>query len=201
MNSIRSSLILFGLVISLSSGCNLTRMISFREQMQDISKYTAWEDSTKGWVFVFKVPLLTIADLNDYGIFPVFIDERNAVLGYSRVAAGALSGEYDILLRFAGGRLAELILPKTISEGLGRDNITCFFAMIGGREVAASSLVPVTSNQLLSTGFFVGQPESIGREVVVCLRPTDARNRPILIRLTDLHGTGHFDGFEVNFKR
>jgi hypothetical protein len=170
--------------------------------MRAISEYTAWEMGSGSPVFVFKKPLLKLGDFNALGLYPEVIDERTAVLRYRRVdGPQGKPGEYDIGLRFANGRLAGLIIPPKLREGLGRENISRFFAMIGDFEAPEAGLLPVPQAQLVSGGLFDGPAEKLGREVSIELVPLDARNRAILLKLGKAAAPDSYGDFYLNLKR
>lgn len=192
------ALVLAGLL----GACNWSQLAAFRAQMRAVAEFTTWEHEAAEPIFHFKAPLFALDDLNELGIFPELLDERNAVIRYRRVdMPSGPPDEYDIRLQFTNGRLSGLIFPAKLREGLGRENITRLFAMMGGSEAAGSGLMPVARAQLLSSGLFAGQPEMLGREVVVDLQPLDPRNRPIWLKLNDVRGTGSYGSFHLNLKR
>lgn len=170
--------------------------------MRASSEFTTWEVESGEPVFVFKVPLLSVGDLNEFGIYPEVIDERHALLRYRRVDGSRdKPGEYDIRLLFANDRLAGLIIPATLREGLGRENIRRFFAMMGDFHAPGSGLLPVAKTQLISGGLFAGTAEALDREVVIDLEPVDPRNRPILLRMAETAEPGQYSSFHLNLKR
>jgi len=190
------------LIACLLAGCNWANISEFRAQMSAISEFTAWEIESIDPVFVFKAPLLTIGDLNEFGIFPEVIDERNAVLRYRRVdGLHGKPGEYDIRLRFINDRLAGLIFPKKLREGLGLENIRRLFAMIGGSDASGAGISPLPKRQLISAGLFAGTAETLGREVVVDLEPLDPRNRPIYLKMEEGRQADYYSNFYLNLKR
>lgn len=186
----------------LLAGCNWSRLVEFQAQMRAVTEYTAWQMESGVPVFVFKQPLLMLSDLHEFGLFPTVIDERNAVLRYRRVDEPQSElGEYDIRLLLDNGRLAGLIIPAKLREGLGRENIRRFFAMIGDFNAPDAGLLPVARTQLIAGGLFAGTAETLGREVVIDLEPLDPRNRPILLRLAESAEPGRYSSFHLNLKR
>src|SRR5882672_10528843 len=100
MNTTRRALALASLALTLLAGCNWSQLIAFRAQMGAIAEFTAWEGTTEE-VFVFRRPLLTLRDLNEFNVYPEVIDARNAVLRYQRVGAPpGVSTGYEIRLQF-----------------------------------------------------------------------------------------------------
>ena len=170
--------------------------------MSAISEFTAWGMESSEPAFIFKSPLLTLGTLNEFGIFPEMIDEHHAVLRYRRVdGPQGLQGEYDIRLLVTNGRLAGLIFPAKIREGLGRENIRRLFAMIGGSNGTGLGLIPVSKAQLISAELFTGQAEMLGGEVVIDLEPLDSRNRPIYVKMHGAGQTDYYSSFYINLKR
>jgi len=170
--------------------------------MSAVSEFTAWEMESSEPAFVFKSPLLTLGTLNELGVFPDTIDERHAVLRYRRVdVPPVLQGGYDIQLLFTNGRLAGMIFPTILREGLGQENISRLFAMIGGSKGPGSGLLPVSKTQLVTAGLLVGGAENINHEVVIDLEPMDSRNRPIFLKMNTTGQTDRYSSFYINLKR
>lgn len=170
--------------------------------MSATSVFTAWEVESKEPAFIFKSPLLTLDTLNEIGIYPSKIDEGHAVLQYRRVdEPHGPQGEYDIRLLFTNGRLAGLIFPAKLREGLGQENISRLFAMIGGSKGPGSGLLPVSKSQVVTSGLFVGMIEEPRNEVVVDLEPLDTRNRPIYLKMKTTGQEDYYSSFYIVLKR
>ena len=198
---IRSRLPFALLLVSLLAGCDWTQLIALRSQMGDIYESTAWEGKESG-ILVFKKPLLTIGDLHAFDVYPTLLDERNAVLRYQRIGAPPNTpAEYEIRLKFIDGKLAGLILPSSLREGFGPDNIRRLFALIGARNDGKAGLRPLPKSQLISAGLFPESAGALGREAVVDLMPLDSRNRPIYIKMTEVHRAGYYTDFFISTKR
>jgi len=196
------NLLLAGLLLGLLAGCNWTQIVAFRAQMCAVAEYTSWEAESGERIFVFRAPLLTMGDLNQFGIYPELIDQRKAVLRYHRVdLPPGTPGEYDIHLRFTEGRLTGLVFPQPLRDGLGQDNITGLFAMIGGGDAAGAGINPMPKQQLIAAGLFAGTVETLGREVVVELEPLDPRNRPIHLKMEEGRQADYYSNFYLNLKR
>lgn len=202
LNNIRPPcLLLAPLLIPVLAGCDWVQLLALRSQMGDIYESTVWEGKDDA-VFVFKKPLLTIKDLNAFDVYPAVLDERNALLRYQRI--GALPNtlaEYEIRLRFIDGKLAGLVLPPPLREGLGQDNIRRLFALIGARNDGEAGLRPLPKAQLVSAGLFPGAVSALGREAVIDLMPLDPRNRPIYIKMTETKRAGYYSEFFISTKR
>lgn len=191
-------LLLVSLLIPVLAGCDWAQLLSLRSQMGNIYESTAWEGKENA-VFVFKKPLLTIKDLNAFEVYPAVMDERNALLRYQRIGAPPDTPVgYEIRLRFIDGKLAGLVLPPSLREGLGPDNIRRLFALIGARNDGKNGLNALPKAQLVSAGLF---PGALGREAVIDLVPVDSRNRPIYIKMTETQRAGYYSDFFISVKR
>ncbi|SDR82793.1 hypothetical protein [Opitutus sp. GAS368] len=199
-----SSRLLFSLLLaSALVGCNWTQILAFRSQMRAITEFTAWEGNENA-TFVFKQPLLTIRDLNDFDVYPEMLDERNAVLRYHRVnAPPGTAVDYEIRLLFVEGKLAGLIFPPPLRDGLGKGNIVGFFAMMGGGDFPPGvGLRAFPKSQLVAANLFPKAMEPLGREAMVLLIPADSRNRPIDIKMTEREKQpGYYSECLISFKR
>lgn len=151
--------------------------------MRAVRECTAWEGAEQE-IFVFKKPLLTRADLQALGLFAEVLDGQTAVVRYRRAnTPPGLAEDYEFRLQFTEGKLSGLIPPAPLREGLGRNRITGFFALMGGDEYSTGGGIPRA--QLVAANLFPAPADSLGREVEILLRPLDSRNRPIHIRLKE----------------
>lgn len=189
------------LLLPLLTGCDWMQLIVLRSKMGDIYDATAW-GGRENAVLVFKRPLLTINDLKAFDVYPAVLNEHAAVLRYQRVAAPPNTPtEYEIRLQFIDGRLAGLVLPPSLREGFGPDNIRELFALIGARNDGKTGLNRLPKAQLVSAGLFPGTAAELGREAVIDLVPVDSRNRPIYIKMTETQRAGYYSEFFISTKR
>ena len=162
----RSRAILTGwLAVGLTvlTACNWTQILAFRAQMRSIDEFTVWEDIGEP-TFVFKRPLLTLADLHALGVFPERSGEVQAVLRYRRAHAPAGTPvDLEFRLLFSDGKLAGLVFPGALREALGRNSIRGLFAMIGDAGAAGVGIGPLPKEQLVASGLFTGEPSALGR--------------------------------------
>lgn len=194
-------LLLVAPLIPALAGCDWTRLMALRSEMHDIYDSTAWKGKGNA-VLVFRQPLLTIDDLKAFEVYPEMLDARNALLRYQRIGAPpGTPTEYEIRLQFIDGKLAGLVLPPPLREGLGPDNIRELFALIGARNDGKSGLKALPKSQLVSAGLFRGTVADLGDEAVIDLRPLDPRNRPIYIKLTETKRAGYYSEFLISTKR
>ena len=192
-----------GLAAAGSPGCNWAQIFAFKSQMRAVSEYTAWEGANKE-VFVFKKPLLTLEDLNGISVYPEMLDGQSARLRYRRVNAPiGTAVDYEIRLLFAGGKLAGLIFPPPLRDGLGKGNIAGFFAMMGGGGFSDDAgLRAFPKSQLVTANLFPRGSEPLGREAEVLLMPVDNRNRPIQIKLSERKKQpGYYSECLLSFKQ
>lgn len=194
-------LLLVSPLIPALAGCDWARLIALRLKLHDIHEATAWEGRGNA-VLVFKQPLLTIDDLKAFEVYPEMLDARNALLRYQRIGASpGAPTQYEIRLQFIDGKLAGLVLPSPLREGLGPDNIRELFALIGARNDGKSGLKALPKSQLVSAGLFPGTVADLGDEAVIDLRPLDSRNRPIYIKMTGTQRAGYYSEFLISTKR
>jgi len=203
MNATVRTIALTGLAMALSllAGCNWMQLLAFRSQMRAVQEFTAWEGKLEE-EFVFKKPLFTLDDLNSLGLYPERIDAHSAVLRYRRAGAPpAIPTAYDIQLKFIEGRLAGLVFPAPLREGLGRDTIRCFFAGMGGGDGLGGGKLAVPKAQLVSAGLFPQTSEGLGREAVIDLRPLDPRNQALFIKMTEKQRADYYSRFDFTLRR
>lgn len=170
--------------------------------MRAVSEYTAWEGADQE-VFVFKKPLLTLDDLNGICVYPEMLDHQSARLRYSRMKAPpGTAVDYEIRLLFVEGRLAGLIFPPPLRDGLGKGNIAGFFGMMGGGNPNDTGLMAFPKSQLVSANLFPKAAEPLSREAVVLLIPADNRNRPIYIKMIEREKQpGYYSECLISFKK
>lgn len=189
------------LVLLFSVGCNWSQLLAFRAQMRAFNEFTAWEEGADA-MFVFKQPLLTLRDLNEMGIYPELLEGHQAVLRYQRRGAPPkMPTGYEFRFQFFEGKLAGVVFPAPLREGLGQDNIRGLFALMGGARVPGAGMRPLPKSRLVAAGLFPGTPGALGREAVIDLQPLDQRNRPIYIKMTEAGPVDHYDEFLISFKR
>lgn len=189
------------LLIPMLAGCDWMQLVVLRSKMGDVFDSTAWGGKENA-VLVFKKPLLTINDLQAFDVYPVVLNEHDAVLRYQRIGAPPNTPtEYEIQLQFIEGRLAGLVLPPPLREGFGPDNIRKLFALIGARNGGKSDLKALPRAQLVAAGLFPEAAGALGREAVIDLMPLDSRNRPIYIKMTETQRAGYYGDFFISIKR
>ncbi len=192
--------IAFALAVFAAAGCNLSTLSAFRAQMRDTQEFLAWEDNDHG-TLVFKQPLLTIADLEAMEIIPEMVDEQVGVLRYRRLNAPAgLAVEYEVRMLFSEAKLAGIVLPPSLRDGLGRQNIIRLLAMIGG-VTGRGGMLAIPKTQLASAGLLPMTADSMPREAEVSLAPVDPRNRPIYIKCTETKKPGYYSEFLISVRR
>jgi hypothetical protein len=191
-----------GLAAAGTLGCNWAQIFAFRAQMRAVTENTAWEGADQE-VLVFKHPLLTLDDLDGVHVYPEIIDEQTAVLRYRRVdAPPGTTADFEIRLLFVGRKLSGVVFPHPLLVGLGKGNIVGFFGMMGGEGFPNGAGVgPVPKSELVSANLFPTAAEPLGREVEVLLLPSDTRNRPIYIKMTERPAKpGYYSECLISFK-
>jgi hypothetical protein len=188
-------LLIFLVSLCCLAGCNWSRLMEFRAQMSKSREFISWETRSSETALIFKKPLLALDDLETIGLFADRLDDGQAVIRYDRIGGGGGQRvRCDIRLLFDGGRLAGVIFPAALRDGLGKENIMGFFAMIGGRG-GSESILPVPKERLVSAGLIGGANGALGPEFTINLQPRDPRNRSIMIKL----GEGKVPGSYSNF--
>lgn len=183
------------------TACNWMQMLAFRAQMRSIDEFTVWEDAGEP-TFVFKRPLLTLADLHALGVYPELRSEVQAVLRYRRAQApSGTAVDLEFRLQFSDGKLAGLVFPDVVREALGRGNIRGLFAMIGDADAAGAGIGPLPREQLIAAGLFNGEPDTLGREIELVLVPLDPRNRSIVLKMLEADRIGYYTDFHLTIKR
>ena len=182
-------------------GCNWGLIFAFRAQMRAVGEFTAWAGPNRD-VFVFKKPLIRLSDLGDFEIFPEVLDSRTAVLRYRRIDPPAgTQADLEIRLIFENDKLAGVVFPAPLRDGLGRGNIVGFFAMMGG-EGFPEGVGAIPKEQVVAANLFPHSAEPLGEEVQVLLMPLDRQNRPIHVTLKERpKKPGYFGEVNISFKK
>lgn len=182
LKKISSSLLV---IVLFAAGCNWAHLMEFRGQMSRSREFVDWEMRSGESVLVFKNPVLTLADLESAGVYATRLDAGHAMIKYEWIEGPpGIRGDCHLTLLLADGRLAGLVFPRALQDGLGRENIVGLLAMVGDRRDPLAGLSPLPKQQLLAAGW-ARDLTALGTEFRFILKPWDPRNRAMIFTLSE----------------